>query len=121
MIQLLTSLPLWFINGTLYVLYWIAGNLLSAYSFGIALFIAFGIDPHIQSRAVDRPRRYGRGVVSTGAPPATYLTLVTAIIWMGVSSRLEVSHPADRGNSMDHGLHCHLVPHRGKVQPAMVG
>ena len=85
MIQFLTSLPLWLVNGVLYVLYWIAGNLFSVYSCVIALFIAFGIDPHIQSRAVDRPRRYGRGIVSTGAPSATTLTLVTALVWAGVS------------------------------------
>ena len=85
MIQVLTSLPIWFVNGTLYILYWIAGNLFTVYSFGVGLFIAFGIDPHIQSRAVDRPRRYGRGLASTGAPSATYLTLVTALIWSGIS------------------------------------
>jgi hypothetical protein len=84
-IQVLTSLPLWFVNGALYIVYWIVGNLFSVYSCGVALLIAFGIDPHIQSRAVDRPRRYGRGIVSTGAPSATYLTLVTALIWTGVS------------------------------------
>ncbi len=85
MIQTLTSLPLWFMNGALYILYWITGNLFTVYSFGVSLFIAFGIDPRIQSRAVDRPRRYGRGIVSTGAPSATYLTLATALIWTCVS------------------------------------
>ncbi len=85
MIQAITSLPIWFLNGALYILYWIAGNLFTVYSFGIALLIAFGIDPHIQSRAVDRPRRGGRGIISTGAPSATYLTLATALIWSGVS------------------------------------
>ena len=85
MIQVLTSLPLWFVNGSLFVLYWIAGNLFTVFSLMLALFIAFGIDPHIQSRAVDRPRRYGRGIVSTGAPSATYLTLVTALTWTVVS------------------------------------
>jgi hypothetical protein len=84
-IEVLSSLPLWFVNGALYILYWITGNLFTVYSFGVALLMAFGIDPHIQSRAVDRPRRYGRGIVSTGAPSATYLTLATALIWSAVS------------------------------------
>jgi hypothetical protein len=84
-IQVLLSLPIWFVNGALYVLYLIAGNLFTFYSCCLALFMAFGIDPHIHSRAVDRPRRYGRGSVSTAAPSATYLTLVTALIWTGVS------------------------------------
>ena len=93
MIEVLTSLPIWFVNGALYVLYWIADNLFTVYSFGVALFIAFGIDPHIQSRAVDRPRRNGRGFVSTGAPSATYLTLATALIWTGVSATSEFPVP----------------------------
>jgi hypothetical protein len=84
-IQVLTSLPLWFVNGALYVLYWIASNLFTVYSCGVALLIAFGIDPQLQARAVDRPRRYGRGFVSTGAPSATTLTLVTALLWTAVS------------------------------------
>jgi len=84
-IQVLTSLPLWFVNGSFFVLYWIAANLFTVFALMLALFIAFGIDPHIQSRAVDRPRRYGRGIVSTGAPSATYLTLVTALTWTVVS------------------------------------
>jgi hypothetical protein len=84
-IQVLSSLPLWFVNGALYVLYWIASNLFTVYSCGVALLIAFGIDPQLQARAVDRPRRYGRGFVSTGAPSATTLTLVTSLLWTAVS------------------------------------
>jgi hypothetical protein len=91
-IQTLSSLPLWFVNGALYVLYWIADNLFTVYSCGVALLIAFGIDPHIQARAVERPRRYGRGLVSTGAPSATILTLVTALLWsiVSLSSRFPI-------------------------------
>lgn len=92
MIETLASLPLWFVNGALAVLYWIAGNLFTVASLGIALLIAFGIDPRIQSRAVDRPRRAGRGVISTGAPSATYLTLAAALLWtlVSISSKFPV-------------------------------
>jgi hypothetical protein len=84
-VQILLAVPIWWVNGALAILYWIIGNLFTVISNLIALVIAFGIDPFLQSRAVDRPRRYERGASSTGVPSATYLTLGTAAFWTVVS------------------------------------
>ena len=47
--------------------------------------IAFGVDPSIQARASQRPRRYERGEVRTSAPTASYFTLGILAIWLVVS------------------------------------
>ena len=83
--QVLSALPLWWVNGALAILYWILDNFFTVLSILFALVIAFGIDPFIQSRAVDRPRRYERGMAATAAPSATYLTLGASAFWTIVS------------------------------------
>lgn len=85
-LDVVTTYALWFANGLMAVLYWIIGHFFTVLSCLVALVIAFGIDPFVQSRASDRPRRYGRGEVHTAAPVATYLTLGVAAFWGFLSS-----------------------------------
>jgi hypothetical protein len=59
----------------------------------VALVIAFGIDPYIQARGVDRPRRYGRGTVTTAPPAAAYLTLGTSAFWSLVAATSQFPIP----------------------------
>lgn len=87
------ALPLWLVNGLLAVLYWVIGNFFTFLSGLVALIIAFGIDPYIQARASDRPRRGDRGTVHTASPIATYLTLGSAIFWAIVSLTSEFPIP----------------------------
>lgn len=83
--QVLLSIPIWWLNGLLYVLYWLAGRAWELAALAAALLIAFGIDPSIQSRASDRQRRYGRGEAQTASPTAQRFTLAAAGIWLAVS------------------------------------
>jgi hypothetical protein len=82
----LLALPMWFLNGLLVSSYWLAGHLAELVSLLVGLVIAFGIDPAIQARASERPRRYERGGVQTSSPAATYFTLVVLLIWLIAST-----------------------------------
>ena len=81
----LASIPLWFVNGLMTVLYWVVGYCAEVFSALFALVIAFGIDPEVQKRASERSRRYERGEVQTAAPVATYFTLGVLAAWLTVS------------------------------------
>lgn len=91
--QVLSALPLWLANGVMAVLYWVIGNFFTFLSGLVALVIAFGIDPFVQARASDRPRRGDRGEVHTASPVATYLTLGSAAFWTVVSLTSEFPIP----------------------------
>jgi hypothetical protein len=81
-LDVLLALPMWLINGLLFLLYWLANHIAEASSLVCGLVIAFAIDPYLQARASERPRRYERGGVITAVPAATYFTLGVLIIWM---------------------------------------
>ena len=79
-------------NGLLVVAYWLGGHLPEAVSLLAGLVIAFGIDPYVQARASERPRRYQRGGVQTAPPAATYFTLAVLFVWLiaSISSKFPV-------------------------------
>lgn len=79
------ALPMWLVNGTLFLLYWLAGHIAEASSLVCGLVIAFALDPYLQARATERPRRYERGGVLTAVPAATYFTLGVLAVWVTVS------------------------------------
>jgi len=91
MTTFLLSLPIWLINGALYVLYGLSGQISEIISLIVGLVIAFGVDPHIQARASSRPRRYDRGTVHTAPPAGSYFTVAVVAIWIIVS--LTSMHP----------------------------
>ncbi|MBL8080495.1 MAG: hypothetical protein JNM55_21165 [Anaerolineales bacterium] len=78
----LLSIPMWFLNGLLVTVYWLADHLAEAVSLLSSFVIAFGIDPVIQARASERPRRYERGGVQTSSQAATYFTLAVVSVWL---------------------------------------
>jgi hypothetical protein len=78
----LLALPMWFLNGLLVTIYWLVAHLAEVVSLLSGLVIAFGIDPVIQARASERPRRYERGGVQTSSQAATYFTLAVLSVWM---------------------------------------
>ncbi len=78
----LLALPMWFLNGVLVAIYWLAAHLSEVVSLLAGLAIAFGIDLVIQARASERPRRYERGGVQTASPAATYFTLAVLVVWL---------------------------------------
>ena len=94
MSHFLLSLPMWFLNGCLSLLYWLAGHIPEMLSLLFGLVIAFLFDPPIQKRATGHPRRYERGTVQTAAPTATYFTLVVLGLWLIVSSISKYPIPA---------------------------
>jgi hypothetical protein len=81
----LANIPVWFLNGLLFIVYWLAGHLAEVLSTLCGSAIAFALDPHLQARASERPRRYERGDVQTSAPTATYFTLAVLLLWLVVS------------------------------------
>lgn len=83
--EVLLALPLWFLNGLLVALYWLGAHLPEAAALLAGLVIAFGIDPIVQARASDRPRRYERGEVHTASPAASYFTLAVLGAWLSAS------------------------------------
>jgi len=84
-LDFLVSVPVWLVNGALDLLYWLAGHIAEALSLLLGLVIAFDIDPAVQGRASERPRRYERGGVQTVVPAATYFTLGVLTLWLIVS------------------------------------
>ena len=94
MSNFLLSIPMWFLNGILFLLYWLAGHIAELLSLTFGLVIAFFIDPPIQRRATDQPRRYERGTVQTAAPTATYFTLIVLGLWLVVSAISKYPIPA---------------------------
>ncbi len=84
--QIVLAIPVWWLNGLLYVLYWLVGHACEFLSILAASVILFGIDPVIQERAVDRPRRYERGKVHTAQPSGQYFTLFVLVVWLAVSA-----------------------------------
>jgi hypothetical protein len=85
MADVLLSLPVWWVNGLLAVLYWSLEHLaeLAALIAGVAILL--GIDPVVQQRASQRPRRNERGEVLTSRLNAQYLTLASLLAWTLVS------------------------------------
>jgi len=81
-LNVLQALPMWLINGTLFLMYWLSGHIAELLSLVFGLAIAFLFDPPIQRRATGQPRRYERGTVQTAAPTATYFTLVVLGLWL---------------------------------------
>jgi hypothetical protein len=86
MVHFLLSIPMWFLNGFLFSLYWLGGHIPDLLSLLFGLAIAFLFDPPIQNRATGQPRRYERGTVQTAAPSATYFTLIVLGFWLIVSA-----------------------------------
>ena len=84
-VDILLAIPIWWLNGLLAVVYWLVGHLEELAALLAGLAIAMGIDPMVQARAVDRPRRYGRGAARTAPPTAQYFTLIALMIWLSVS------------------------------------
>ncbi len=80
--EFLLALPMWFLNGVLVAIYWLADHIAEEISILSGLVIAFGIDPVIQARASERPRRYERGGVQTGPQAATYFTFAVMSVWI---------------------------------------
>jgi hypothetical protein len=93
-LNFLVSVPVWLVNGVLCVLYWLAGHVAEALALLLGLVIAFGIDPTVQGRASERPRRYERGGVQTAVPAATYFTLGVLLLWLVVSAISKYPIPA---------------------------
>jgi len=91
--QTLLSLPIWWLNGLLSILYWLAGHLVEFIASLAALILYLGIDPAVQGRASERERRYGRGNVQTTFPAAQRLTLTTLVVWLVVSFTSEFPIP----------------------------
>ncbi|MBM3151904.1 MAG: hypothetical protein FJZ96_06845 [Chloroflexi bacterium] len=86
LLDTLAASPVWFVNGILYLLYWLAGHVAEVFALFFGIAIALGIDPAVQGRASERPRRYERGGVQTAAPAATYFTLGVLLLWLIVSA-----------------------------------
>jgi len=84
-LDVLLALPMWLVNGILFLVYELSGHIAEAFSLLCGLAMAFGLDPHLQARASERPRRYERGGVLTATPAATYFTLGTLAVWLIVS------------------------------------
>lgn len=82
---LLLSIPIWWLNGVLALLYWSVAHLAELASLVAGMLILFGFDPILQQRASQRPRRQDRGAVQTSSPNAQYFTLATLTTWMAVS------------------------------------
>src|SRR5690242_2689497 len=78
----LLNIPMWFLNGLLITVYWLADHLPEVVSLLSGFVIAVGIDPVIQARASERPRRYERGGVQTSSQAATYFTLAVLSVWL---------------------------------------
>ena len=57
-LNILQALPMWLVNGTLFLLYWLAGHIAEVLSLTFGLAIALLFDPPVQKRATDQPRRY---------------------------------------------------------------
>ncbi len=76
--EILLSIPVWCINGVLAMLYWTLDHLAE-------LIVLLGIDPLVQQRASERPRRHSRGGAQTATPNAQYFTLATMLAWISVS------------------------------------
>ncbi len=83
--DMLLALPVWWMNGVLAMLYWTLAHLAEVAALLAGWVILFGIDPALQQRASQRPRRLGRGEVSTSSPYAQLFTLATLIAWLLVS------------------------------------
>jgi hypothetical protein len=81
----LLAIPIWFLNGVLVTLYWLADHLPEAVALLCGFAIALGIDPVIQARASERPRRYERGDVQTSTQAASYFTLTVLLFWLTAS------------------------------------
>ncbi len=83
--EILLAVPIWWTNGVLAMLYWSLAHLPELVALLAGLVILLGIDPLIQQRASQRPRRQGRGEVQTASPNAQYFTLATMVAWLLVS------------------------------------
>jgi hypothetical protein len=83
--DVILALPVWWINGVLAMLYWSIGHLPEFAATLAAAIILLGIDPIIQQRAGERPRRQGRGEAQTSGNNSQYFTLATLIVWLLVS------------------------------------
>ncbi|MBE0411363.1 MAG: hypothetical protein IBX69_16695 [Anaerolineales bacterium] len=83
--DVILALPVWWINGVLAMLYWSIGHLPEFAATLAGAIILLGIDPILQQRAGERPRRQGRGEAQTSGNNAQYFTLATLIAWLLVS------------------------------------
>jgi hypothetical protein len=83
--ETLLAIPVWWINGVLAMLYWSIGHLAEIISILAGIAILLGIDPLVQKRASERPRRHNRGGVQTASLNAQYFTLATILAWILVS------------------------------------
>jgi hypothetical protein len=83
--EILTAAPVWWVNGVLAMLYWSLGHLAEVATILAGSGILLGIDPVMQGRASQRPRRHERGDVQTAPPNAQYFTLAVMAIWILVS------------------------------------
>lgn len=90
--ETLLAVPVWWTNGVLAMLYWSLAHLPELAALLACLAILLGIDPFIQQRASQRPRRQDRGEVQTTRPNAQYFTLATLLAWLlvSISSRFPI-------------------------------
>jgi hypothetical protein len=65
--------------------YWTFAHLSEIAALLAGALILLGIDPVVQSRASQRPRRQDRGEAHTAPPNAQYLTLGVILAWLAVS------------------------------------
>jgi hypothetical protein len=83
--ELLLAIPVWWVNGLLAMLYWSISHMAEFIALLAGAAILVGIDPVVQHRASERPRRHERGGVQTTMPNAQYFTLATLLTWVLVS------------------------------------
>lgn len=84
-IETLLAIPVWWLNGVLAMIYWAIGHTAEILAILAGAVILFGVDPIVQRRASERPRRHERGGVQTSAPNAQCFTTVTLLLWVIVS------------------------------------
>jgi hypothetical protein len=90
----LLSLPVWWINGLLVCLYFLAGRLAELVSLLCALAIAVFLDPPIQQRASPARRQDECAADQVHAPTATWFTLLVLGIWLAASELSSTPIPA---------------------------
>jgi hypothetical protein len=84
-VDIILAIPIWWINGVLAMFYWLLDRLPEIAAAAAGATILLGIDPILQQRAGERPRRQGRGEAQTTGKNAQYFTLATLITWLLVS------------------------------------
>lgn len=80
--QFVMNTPIYVLNGFLWVVYWLAGNMPALVSIGMAFVLIFTADRMVQQTAASRPLRNGRGEVEISLSTPQLLTLFTLVLWL---------------------------------------